>query len=604
MNKQYRGLDTETPLGWVKVIATDLQVEEVETFEDIVAFLMQRRYRGVVFFTYNLLFDGEAILKTTNNMDFLKSVYKDGVKGIWYLKSQIKVRWIPRKMLQICVGNSEKTNHCIRIYDIAQFYGGWKLDKVARKFLGDYKNPVDAKRLGAEKGYYEAHKEEVKEYCRKDAELTLRVAQLIKQVIEETPMQRGKLSFRNPISQAKIAELYVRDNFKYPIVPKGTDIYHFNAWKSYHGGIFSSLKRGYIKKPLYIYDINSAYPYQMQNLPHWGNGRFEKVSEPTSRTRYGWYECEFNCEWIPYTEYGKGFNIDIVVKDIEVAVLVNPKRKVYPTGKRTQWLTKIEYEWMLNHGFYVNFIAGFEWIKNSDKYESPFLWIPDVYAKRKEIAALDEEDITQYAFKILLNSIYGKTAQAKKGVGELTNFFYASYITAGTRLQICDVALQNLKAIVEIATDSILSLQPLSVRVSEALGDWSFETYKKGLLIGSGIKQVWKTNDNTDFETSARGLTDKTDWNMLKEIVHGYNKKEKKPNIDCDYLYYSKNRPYHLGEVIYHHKLLTLNDLVTFADMKKKLNVNTDKKRRWARSYRNFRDLIESEPMDSEPLRI
>ena len=606
---RFRGLDVETPMGNLQVIATDEEAREVSTFSEVCDFLLQRKYRGSIFHCFNLRFDGEAMLKATGDIVFLKELHMNGADGVWY-NDKIKVRWISSKYLQICEGKREtnKVKRCIKIYDIAQFWKGWKLDKVARKYLGDYKNPIDGERLGSEPGYYEARKTEVMEYCRKDAELTLRAAKLMQETIENTKLDIGSLSFRNPISQAKISELYVKDNFDYPKIPKGIEKFHYFAYKTYHGGIFSTLKRGFFNQKLFSYDINSAYPYQLQSLPHWGNGVFETIAKPITNkkdkdySKYGWYKCEFDCEWIPYADYNHAHVVEMVIEEIEVAVKLNPKRKIYPTGKRVQWITKIEYEWMKKRKFYVKFIAGFEWVKTSDKYDNPFRWCEEVYKRRKEITRKDVGDVREYALKIVLNGIYGKTAQAKRGMGSLTNFFYASYITAGTRIQICDAIHVNPGAVIEIATDSILSTEPLSVKVSEKLGDWSLRTYEKGLLIGSGMRQLWE--DEKTYKSAARGLTDKTDWDMISEIRNGYNDKEKRPNIACDYLYFVKTRPYHLGEVLFHHKLLSLEDLIVFTPMKKKLRVNTDCKREWERDYLDFGDLLNSPPQSSKPLKM
>jgi hypothetical protein len=75
-----------------------------------------------------------------------------------------------------------------------------------------------------------------------------------------------------------------------------------------------------------------------------------------------------------------------------------------------------------------------------------------VYKKRQEIKDSDKTGMLQYALKIVLNGLYGKTAQSKHGMGKLSNFFFASYITAVTRLQVAEVALKNLSAVVETVT--------------------------------------------------------------------------------------------------------------------------------------------------------
>ena len=602
---KYHAFDTETPMGWLKVIATEEEAAEVTSFSELLAFLNQDKFMGCIFFTFNLRFDAEHMLKLTKDMEFLRKLYFEGgkPKGIEY-NDNVKIRYIPSKFLRICFRHGSHYN-CVSFYDIAQFYSGWRLNDVAKKYLGDYKNPIDGERLGSEKGYYEARKEEVLEYCRKDADLTLRAAMLMKKTVESVKMPKGKLSFRNPISQAKISEMYIRDNFKYPKVPENLDFFHWISEHAYHGGIFSTERRGLFEENLYSYDINSAYPFQMDMLPHWANGVFQHVEKPDEiETRYGWFLCEFNCPFISYPDFSHPYEVEFCYNDVNPdnceKVMMNPKRVVYPNGMRRQWITKIEYEWMEKMGFEPEMRGGVVWEQKKEEYENPFSWIEEVYYARRTIKEMDAEDIRQWALKIAMNGAYGKTAQKKKGIGALTNFFYSSYITAGTRVQIYDVMMQKPESIVEVATDSILSTEPLSVNVSEKLGEWSFAKYEKALVIGSGIRQQWEADN--EFVTHARGLTYKNDWDMEREIREGFNKKEKKPNIECDYLYFEKTRPIHLGELIFHHKILKLEDLGVFTLVSKRLSVNTDKKRRWEREYKDFQDILTSEPMKSEPL--
>jgi len=259
----YRGFDTETPMGQCKVIATDEEAMEVDTFQDVLDFLNQGKFRGAIFFMFNMKFDCEHLIKLTKDMEFLRKLYFEGAapKGIEY-NENVKIRYIPGKFLRICFRHGSHYS-CVSFYDIAQFYSGWSLDKVAHKYLGSYKNPISGERIGSEPGYYDENKEAVLEYCRKDALLTLDAAMLMKKTIESVKMPRGSLTFRNPISQAKISEMYVRDNFKYPKVPEKVEFFHWLSEQAYHGGIFSTERRGMFNQTLYSYDINSAYPTQM-----------------------------------------------------------------------------------------------------------------------------------------------------------------------------------------------------------------------------------------------------------------------------------------------------------------------------------------------------
>jgi hypothetical protein len=453
--RQY-GLDTETPMGKLGCIATNEEVIEATEFSEVVTFLTKKKHRASIFWTFNLQFDIEHILKSSNDRAFLQDLYDNGIRrpGIKY--EGCNIQYIPRKLFKLC-----KNGSCATVYDIAQFYNHVSLEKASKQYLPKEQRKtteISAQRIGEEKGYYESNRSLVLEYCKQDALATVKLAH----VVEDIFTKEG-ISFRSPISQAKISEMYVRDHYRYPKIPPGLEEAHEWAKKSYHGGLFWTLQRGYFNQDLFSYDINSAYPSVMSTLDHWGNGRFKWVNEPNEHGEadYGWYGVEFDSMWIPQEEYKEGYCIDICYRDIEKKIRVNPKRIIYPTGKRKQVITKAEYDYLKRHNYPCKFLTGLEWYKENDKYPSPFEWMPKIFNRRNEIRKTDKTGMLQYALKIVLNGLYGKTAQSKKGTGILTNFFYASYITALTRLQVAEVAIKNFSAVVEIATDSVTLTNPI-----------------------------------------------------------------------------------------------------------------------------------------------
>jgi hypothetical protein len=118
-------------------------------------------------------------------------------------------------------------------------------------------------------------------------------------------------------------------------------------------------------------------------------------------------------------------------------------------------------------------------------------------------------------FKIILNSLYGKTGQAtvkyvtSADLGEdmkvidfvdsdgvtyvkcedlsKSNFVYASEITARTRLRLYDLVHKYPSEIVMVQTDSIISKRSLDLLLSDNLGDWKLEKWDEAYLIGSGV---------------------------------------------------------------------------------------------------------------------
>ena len=155
--------------------------------------------------------------------------------------------------------------------------------------------------------------------------------------------------------------------------------------------------------------------------------------------------------------------------------------------------------------------------------------------------------------------------------------------------------MKHPKETIEIATDSVTLTKDISdeLKITDRLGDWSKIEYAEGLFIGSGMRQTWELGG--DSVTYARGLTDRRDYDLRADMESNRSSAE---------FAFVKKRPIHLGEVLMHHKILGLNDLGVFMDVKKTLRVNTDTKSVWERDYEDFGDFLDSEPMGGEPLNV
>jgi len=103
--------------------------------------------------------------------------------------------------------------------------------------------------------------------------------------------------------------------------------------------------------------------------------------------------------------------------------------------------------------------------------EKPFAFVQELFDQRSKIVAETEAkikvwkaggeqgprpyNIWEKAIKLVLNSLYGKTAQSLGSRGEIPNSsnpFYAGAITAGTRAQLLRAMLCNPHGIIFAAT--------------------------------------------------------------------------------------------------------------------------------------------------------
>jgi hypothetical protein len=583
---KYSALDTETPEGNIALLCTPEESYDIETWEDFTSLFMVAKNLKTIFFCWNLRFDAQAILKLLP-YDKLIELWKAKKHKIEY--KGYRITYIPKKLLNISKIKGRKG--AIHLYDASQYYGNQSLNSQAEKYLNEKKlDSVSSEEIGKSRAYYDGNVNEIIRYCKRDAELTLKLATLSMKNIKTLGFNPS-----NPISPAGISRKYQRKRgFPKSLKKmKGMELQaNVVAMKAYKGGIFATYQRGMFKQPLYDYDVNSCYPNIMVDLPDWRNGRFEKIEKEPENYEYGWVLCDIDTEYIPYQDK-EHYTVKEIYEDIgEWDMKYTAKKVTYPTGLRTVVLTTDEYRWLKEEGEYVKWLdEGIGWVKENDNYPNPFAWMREMYKKRKGFKKTDPA--LAQTMKLLMNSLYGSTVQRKNGIGDLSNFCYGSYITGRARKQMFDVKKKNPEVIVNIATDGLLSTEKLTLRVSDELGEWEYNEYSKGLVIGNGIRQLWRADGS--FVTHARGITSDRSYDLMSEL-------EKIP--DKSEFPVGKIRVIQLGTMINAHIKWKHEHLNTFVMQSRVLNVNTDKKRAWNRDYKNFGDLLESEPMKGEPLKI
>ena len=583
---KYSALDSETPEGNIALLCTPTESYNVETWEDFTSKFMVQKNLRTIYFCWNLRFDAQAILKLLP-YDKLVELWKAKDNRIEY--EGYRITYIPKKMLIISRMGGKKG--AIHLYDASQYYGNKSLDSQATLYFNEGKlGTVSAKKIGKSRAYYNGNVDEIIRYCKRDAELTLKLAKL-------SMDNMRKLGFNpsNPISPASISRKYQRKRgFPKSLKKmKGMELKaNVVALKAYKGGIFATYQRGMFNQPLYDYDVNSCYPNIMVDLPDWRNGRFENIEKEPENYEYGWVLCDIDTEYIPYQDK-EHYTVKEIYADIgEWEMKYTAKKVTYPTGLRTAVITTDEYRWLKEEGEYVKWLdEGIGWVKENENYPNPFIWMKEMYKKRKDFKKTDPA--LAQTMKLLMNSLYGSTVQRKNGIGDLSNFCYGSYITGRARKQMFDVVKHNPGVIVNVATDGLLSTSKLDLNCSEDLGEWEYTEYRRGLVIGNGIRQLWKADGS--FVTHARGITSDRSYDLLADLKKIPDKSE---------FPVGKVRVIQLGTMVNAHIKWKKEHLNTFVMQSRMLNANTDKKRRWEREYENFGDMLKSEPMKSTPLEL
>jgi len=443
------GLDCETYQGNIILIADSggRYLDTDVSAESVISFLFQSRYKTSWNFFYNLGYDAEVILKLLGEE---LNLYKK-TRNLEFRHGDYKIEYIPNKKLAI-----RKGHHSTVFFDIAQYYHA-SLANAYQKNIGklpeDY---LEMKKQRAEFStrFYKRNKKKIQNYCVQDCIYTKQLAERWIKLFHDA------FSFYPArwISSGYLAEKVLINNSvdvpKFDESPKAIQDF---AYRCYFGGRFEILKRGYIGTA-YLYDINSAYPYALTKFPDITKGIWIKRKSIHKDAKVGFFKIRAkipDCKYVPPFAFRKDYTV------------------VFPSGEFETYCTLDELK-ACNDCSYYKILDSYQFIPESEIY--PFRdFVNKIYQKRMKLK--QQGNSLELPFKIILNSIYGKTGQKIRGrIGNMFNPIVFSFITGFARAQLYNFTRENRleKQVVSFATDSICTTEKLDID-SSSLGAFSFD---------------------------------------------------------------------------------------------------------------------------------
>lgn len=255
---------------------------------------------------------------------------------------------------------------------------------------------------------------------------------------------------------------------------------------------------------VYGYDISSAYPYHLFQLPCLACGRWQYTTKErdlrgctTALVHYS-YRARRKYTWAPYPVRAADGSI------------------CYPSrGEGWVWLSEFDAGRRLFET--VRFLGA--WVYRTDCDCHPFASVPDLYRQRVSLG----KDAAGIVLKLAINSLYGKLAQSTGINPRYQSWVWAGMVTAGTRAQILDLmaVAPHMTDILAIATDGVYSRRKLKCPrpidtgtfdvVNEKgehkpLGGWEEKEYPNGLFF---VKPgIYFAPDDADKDDAlrARGI--------------------------------------------------------------------------------------------------
>ncbi|HWH80335.1 MAG TPA: DNA polymerase, partial [Candidatus Binatus sp.] len=240
------------------------------------------------------------------------------------------------------------------------------------------------------------------------------------------------------------------------------------AIRAYYGGRFEVTTVGKIEGPIHEYDINSAYPAAMLELPCPVHTKWKRLQRGQNFERGGTFVCRVTFR----------HSDDCPLCSLPI------RRK-----GRLFW-PRVGEGWYWSHEIAAAIRAGTEITAWKGGYYAEKCcdclsheWVRELYTLRKSLGKAE----AGYPIKLGINGLYGKYAQ-RLGAAPWRDYIAAGIITAITRAKLIDAYAADPSAIVYLATDALFSRRPLAVEIGDQLGQWETKTRDNGLfLVQPGI---------------------------------------------------------------------------------------------------------------------
>lgn len=283
---------------------------------------------------------------------------------------------------------------------------------------------------------------------------------------------------------------------------------------AYFGGRIETLKFGNYENTVHHYDINSAYPAAMLDLPSMQGGNWKHYDGPINRS--------FAKSMNRVTIYRVAWRMDEFATICPFPWRARKTNSVYFPPRGAGWIWKPELDMCIDnfHDSVELYIAECWEFWPSNHQPMPFLFIQELYDKRKEMVL--QQNGGEKVLKLGLNSLYGKTAQSL-GYNKRTNskppyhnLVIAGMITSIVRAKVTQAAMQAPNHVIMIATDGIYSTTELFLECpkEKILGKWEYSTHEYMTIVASGV--YWTKSKGSKENPYSRGF-DK--FSILREKV-------------------------------------------------------------------------------------
>lgn len=368
--------------------------------------------------------------------------------------------WMPGKEFRVGRRYTNGNTRWIVIEDVGSFFQCSFVEALRRWNVGD---PILLKRIAASKAKRSGFQDITpltRLYNKKECDLIVELMDEFRRVVGEIGPYPAHWQGPGNIATAWLNDKHVPHEHNVPYEAMAM------ARSAYYGGRFEITAVGSIRRRIYQYDINSAYPAIIRGLPCLVHGAWKRSIDAVPRRKIHVAKVRFS--------HKEGTFLGTLPIRSPHGNIYYPRR-----GEGVYW--SMEIAAAKRAGASVTYLESWEYINECSC--KPLEWVEDVYAHRRRVGKTNKGN----ALKLALNSIYGKFAQSI-GHPKWANPVWAGIITASTRGQIIDACSQiPARHVLMIATDGIFTDVPLRLKLGNSLGEWELTEHPSMFIIQPGV---------------------------------------------------------------------------------------------------------------------
>jgi hypothetical protein len=371
-------------------------------------------------------------------------------KYVWWRGFGIKYR--PHKSFTVKRWSNANDTRATVIHDVSSFFQSSFVKALEKFDIGDEELRTRMEAMKDNRSTFTpAQMEEILRYSQEECRCLVELTEQIRDLSLAAGLSPSPYEGPGGLANNAYTIHYGKDrhNATMANMPQGVRDWAMHAM---YGGRFETLAVGRVDRPTTEWDLSSAYPSAMLDLPCLVHGKWTRSRTHHSQWSMSFIKFHHDNEW-------PGIAYPLPIRDDKGGLF-------YPQSG-SGWYWRHEFELDDPEWHYERVGSSWSWVPAGCDCK-PFDWIRDLY-KQRQMMELAHKG-SGIALKLALNTLYGKMAQRKPVPGAWLNMVYASMTTSLTRRKMYDL-YQSLpqQSVVMFATDAVFTVQG-ELPIAEGLG--------------------------------------------------------------------------------------------------------------------------------------